>query len=104
MVQSHVKNILALAVRLEVIRGRLGGRPLMIQSWYRPEPWNSQAKGARSSWHLTGSAVDFLRDGMSGKQMAEKLSDWHGGMGIYPHYPYLLHLDIRPYRTRWGGA
>ncbi|MEC4806698.1 MAG: N-acetylmuramoyl-L-alanine amidase [Jaaginema sp. PMC 1079.18] len=102
--KSHVDNILALARRLEMVRDRLGGFPMMITSWYRPEPWNSQVGGAKYSRHLYGQAVDVLRPGLTGRQMAARLQDWPGGMGIYSNYPNLLHLDIRPYRARWGGA
>lgn len=102
--KAHVDNIIALATRLEDVRERLGGFPLTITSWYRPEPWNSRAGGARYSRHKIGQAVDVLRSGMTGRQMAAKLRNWPGGMGIYRHYPNLLHLDIRPYRARWGGA
>ncbi|MFP4009726.1 MAG: D-Ala-D-Ala carboxypeptidase family metallohydrolase, partial [Spirulinaceae cyanobacterium] len=102
--KAHVENILALARRLEEVRDRLGGFPITITSWYRPEPWNSQVGGARFSRHLSGQAVDFIRPGLTGRQMASRLRDWPGGMGIYRRYPNLLHLDIRPYRARWGGA
>ncbi|NEO86588.1 MAG: hypothetical protein F6J87_20370 [Spirulina sp. SIO3F2] len=102
--KSHVDNIIALATRLEDVRNRLGGFPLTITSWYRPEPWNSRAGGAKYSRHKIGQAVDLLRSGMTGVQMSSKLRDWPGGMGIYRSYPNLLHLDIRPYRARWGGA
>lgn len=103
--KSHVENIIALAKRLEDVRSRLGGFPLTITSWYRPEPWNTWAGGASQSRHKPGQAVDILHSsGISGREMAAKLQDWSGGMGIYTHYPNLLHLDIRPYRARWGGA
>lgn len=102
--KAEVDNIIALAERLESVRERLGGFPVTITSWYRPEPWNSQAGGAPKSRHKVGQAVDILRSGMTGQQMAGALKDWPGGMGIYDNYPNLLHLDIRPYRARWGGA
>jgi len=102
--KSHVESIIALAKRLEDVRERLGGFDLTITSWYRPEPWNSRAGGASRSRHKYGQAVDFLRPGMTGRQMASRLRNWPGGMGIYRRYPNLLHLDIRPYRARWGGA
>ncbi|MGB0560763.1 MAG: N-acetylmuramoyl-L-alanine amidase [Spirulinaceae cyanobacterium] len=102
--KSHVDNILALAVRMEDVRARLGGFPMTVTSWYRPDPWNSRVGGAKYSRHKTGQAVDFLRSGMTGAQMSSRLRDWPGGMGIYSRYPNMMHLDIRPYRARWGGA
>ena len=102
--KSHVDNIIALATRLEDVRERLGGKPITITSWYRPEPWNSRAGGASQSRHKLGQAADILVNGMTGRQLASVLKDWSGGMGIYTHYPNLIHLDVRPYRARWGGA
>lgn len=101
-----VENIITLAklLKSERVRERLGGVPIMVTSWYRPEPYNSRAGGEKDSRHLTGIALDFLREGLSGREMASRLSDWPGGMGIYAHLPGLLHLDARAYRARWGGA
>lgn len=102
--KAHVENILTLARRLEGVRQTLSGLPITVTSWYRPEPWNSQVGGARKSRHLTGEAVDFIHPVFDGRQMASRLQDWNGGMGIYPRYPKMIHLDIRPYHARWGGA
>ncbi|MBE9114678.1 N-acetylmuramoyl-L-alanine amidase [Lusitaniella coriacea LEGE 07157] len=102
--RSHVENIIALAKRMEDVRERLGGFPIIVTSWYRPDPWNSRVGGAKYSRHKVGQAIDFIRPGMTGRQMASRLRSWPGGMGIYRSYPNLLHLDIRPYRARWGGA
>ncbi|MGK7961332.1 D-Ala-D-Ala carboxypeptidase family metallohydrolase, partial [Crocosphaera sp.] len=101
--ESHAQNIIKIARLAEEARAKLG-HPLRITSWYRPEPWNSRCGGAKNSVHLRGSAIDFNAGTMRGREMARILSDWPGGMGIYSHYPMLLHLDARDYRARWGGA
>lgn len=98
---AHTANIIRLATQLQKVRDRLN-RPMQITSWYRPEPFNSRAGGAKRSQHLGGAAADLLVSGFSGRDLASQLSDWQGGMGIYPHYPNLLHLDVRGYRARWG--
>lgn len=101
---AHTQNMITLAKRLEDVREQLGGKPITITSWYRPEPFNRNAGGARFSQHLGGAAVDIKMPGESGRSMGRKLSDWNGGMGIYPHLQMILHIDIRGHRTRWGGA
>lgn len=100
---THAQNIIKMALAAQKIRDRIS-KPFKITSWYRPEPWNSRVGGARNSTHLSGMAIDFLIDGMSGRQIAAIVGDWDGGMGIYRHFPNLLHLDVRGYRARWGGA
>jgi hypothetical protein len=99
----HTQNIIKIARLAEQAREKLG-QPLKITSWYRPEPWNSRVGGAKNSTHLQGLAIDFNCGNMSGREMARRLSDWSGGMGIYSNFPRLLHLDARDYRARWGGA
>ncbi len=100
---THTANIIKMATEAQKVRDRLG-KPFKITSWYRPEPWNGRARGARNSTHLSGGAIDFLVEGMNGRQIARAVGDWDGGMGIYRHFPNLLHLDVRGYRARWGGA
>lgn len=100
---THTANIIKIARMAEEARAKLG-QPLRITSWYRPEPYNSRAGGAKQSSHLQGLALDFNCGTMSGKQMARILSNWPGGMGIYRNFPMLLHLDGRSHPYRWGGA
>lgn len=100
---THTSNIIKMAAAAQKVRVAIG-KPLKITSWYRPEPWNSRCGGATNSTHLSGMALDFLVDGMTGRQLASMLHDWEGGMGIYRRFPNLLHIDVRGYRARWGGA
>jgi hypothetical protein len=99
----HTENIIKIAAAAQVARDKIG-KPFKITSWYRPEPFNSRAGGASNSTHKVGLAIDFLVEGMTGKQLAKVLADWKGGMGIYRRFPNLLHLDARVSRARWGGA
>lgn len=99
---EHVNNMIKVATQLEKARQQIG-KPFRITSWYRPEPFNSRAGGARRSQHLSGGAVDIVVAGYMGKDLAAKLiSWWPGGMGIYPgNRKHILHLDVGPKR-KWG--
>ncbi|HEY9648399.1 MAG TPA: D-Ala-D-Ala carboxypeptidase family metallohydrolase [Chroococcidiopsis sp.] len=96
-----VNNIVALAKELQKVRNQIG-RPLQVNSWYRPPAVNSAVGGVSNSQHLTGKAVDLQVSGYSGRQLANAVMLWwNGGVGIYSNLPNLLHLDIGPKRT-WG--
>lgn len=47
------------AGRMEIVRAKLGGRPLTVTSGYRSPAVNRAAAGAKASAHLSGWAVDF---------------------------------------------
>ena len=98
---THAANIVALAKALGPAREQIG-KPFTITSWYRPDPWNRRAGGARRSQHLEGKGADIKVSGETGRSLANQLSWWPGGMGIYSHIPHIIHLDIRPNRARWG--
>jgi Peptidase M15 len=99
---GEVDSIVVLAKLLQRAHDQIG-KPFNITSWYRPEPFNTQAGGVSNSEHLTGSAVDFWVEGLTGRQLAfELLPWWPGGIGVYPGARAdILHLDIGPKRT-WG--
>lgn len=99
---TQTEYIIRIAKAAQQARSRIG-KPFKITSWYRPEPFNRNAGGAKNSTHLLGMAIDFLVDGMTGRQLAAAVGNWQGGMGIYRKFPNLLHLDIGMVR-RWGGA
>lgn len=99
---EHADNIIALAKTLQKARDQIG-KPFRITSWYRPNPWNARAGGARRSQHLAGKGVDIVVEGYSGAQLARELVGWWpGGLGIYPgNRRHILHLDVGPKR-KWG--
>ncbi|MCU0567927.1 MAG: D-Ala-D-Ala carboxypeptidase family metallohydrolase [Oculatellaceae cyanobacterium Prado106] len=99
---NEVTNILALAKQLQRARNQIG-KPFNITSWYRPEPFNSQAGGVPNSQHLSGRAVDFWVEGYLGRQLAFELFPWWpGGVGTYSgSRSDVVQLDIGPKRT-WG--
>lgn len=100
--EEHADNIVALARQLQKFRDDID-RPFRITSWYRPNPWNQRAGGARRSTHLSGRGVDIVVAGFSGRQLAQRaLPWWPGGLGIYPgNRKHILHLDVGPKRS-WG--
>ena len=76
-------NITETSIVLEDIRAILGGRPLKITSWYRPEKYNEFIGGAKKSMHALGLAVDFNCKDISCDLIRVKL------------LPHLEILDIR---------
>jgi hypothetical protein len=47
------------AGRMEIVRNKLGDRPLVVTSGYRSPAVNRAADGAKASAHMSGWAVDF---------------------------------------------
>ena len=87
-------NILNLARNhLDRIREDLG-IPLIITSWNRPEPINSQVGGVPNSEHTKGWAADLNSPSID-IYCLQKLIDlnWYGGMG-YGANKGFIHLDI----------
>jgi len=49
------------------------GKPISVHCWFRPEAYNQLVKGAKTSTHLKGKAVDFDVKGLSCDEVREKL-------------------------------
>ena len=95
-----VNNIIAMARRMEEVRERLGNRPTIITSWYRPPRVNQAVGGASRSTHLQGHGVDFLVSGLAPREVQRQLDSWWpGGLGYGRSF---THLDNRGYRARWN--
>ncbi|MBD1914164.1 MULTISPECIES: D-Ala-D-Ala carboxypeptidase family metallohydrolase [unclassified Leptolyngbya] len=99
---QHANNMVALATQLQKARNQIG-KPFRVTSWYRPNPWNARAGGAKRSQHLEGKGVDIVVQGFMGADLARQfVSWWPGGLGIYPgNRRHILHLDVGPKR-KWG--
>lgn len=67
-----LENLKALALALEMIRS-VCGKPLKISSGYRCPALNKAVGGASSSQHVNGYAADFTADGLTPRQICEKI-------------------------------
>ena len=79
---------------LEVLRGRLGNRPITVNSGCRCEDHNRAVGGAPNSYHLRGEAADIVVEGVDPHAVAKaamEIPDLRG-IGIYPSW---THVDIR---------
>lgn len=85
---------------LQKIRDHFG-KPVIINSGYRTEPYNKKVGGANQSQHLYGRAVDIKINGVTPKEVAEfaeTLIRNVGGIGIYSTF---THIDVRAKKARW---
>jgi hypothetical protein len=98
---QQAENIVKLAIELEKVQQQFQ-KPVEIVAWYRDEVTNARVGGAPNSHHVVGDAADIMIEGYTGKQIAQELDWWTGGMGLYSHSPEILHLDARGYWVRWG--
>lgn len=101
--QEIIDNIISLAEQLETAREQIG-QPFHIKSWYHPQGFGFKSSKATSEGHhASGDAIEFWVDGYTGKQLIDQLSWWPGGMGTYHYVPYIIHLNIGPYK-RWQAS
>ena len=67
-----IENLKALTLALELVRSVIG-KPLKISSAYRCPELNAAVKGSKSSQHVQGYAADFTVDGLTPRQICEKI-------------------------------
>ena len=79
-----------LGLRLEDLRKRCGGRPLVIISGYRGIVHNRRVGGAQHSQHLYGAAAD-IPEGYATVEEAIM----SGFTGIGSKGPWAVHVDVR---------
>lgn len=108
MPQDVYKNVVKLAIELQVLRNYLGVS-VKVTSGYRHPIHNANEGGAPDSMHIYGLAADIKVKGYTGAQLAEVIekliSDGkmlQGGLGIYHNR---VHYDIgyNGKRRRWEG-
>ena len=98
--KEHLNNLINLIKKVEPWREKIG-KPFVVTSCYRPEPWNSRAGGAKYSKHLKGAAIDFYIPGLTKHDLWKIFNpSWQGGVGIYNYDAYIIHLDTDGFR-RW---
>lgn len=100
--QEVVYGMIRICKALEDIRKTYGGRPIKINSWYRPSAVNAAVGGASRSRHLVGDAVDFVIAGIHPYDVYAKLDGWWGPKGGLASATVFTHIDTRGYRARWS--
>lgn len=86
---------------LDILRNKLG-KPVIITSGYRTPEWNAKCEGAKYSYHMRGMAADIRVNGMSAKELANKLNEIvpnECGIIVYKSW---VHFDVRTCRYRKG--
>ena len=79
---------------LDILRNQVG-KPVYINSGYRTPTWNEKCGGAKYSYHMRGMAADIRVEGMTAKQLANKLNaiiPEECGIIVYKSW---VHLDVR---------
>lgn len=100
--QNVVYGMIRVAKALEDVRHKFGGRPMKINSWYRPPAINAAVGGASQSRHLVGDAVDFVITGYHPYDVFDQLDGWWGSKGGLASASVFTHIDTRGYRARWS--
>ena len=79
---------------LDILRNQVG-KPVIITSGYRTPEWNTKCGGAKYSYHMRGMAADIRVDGISAKELADKLNEIvpdECGIIVYKNW---VHFDVR---------
>lgn len=96
--REQIRNLIALANRLQLMRDILG-KTITITSGFRSPQHNQKIGGAPCSLHLSGMAADIKVQGMEPDDVFNKLTGiWSGGLGLYDYH---VHVDIGA-RRRWN--
>jgi uncharacterized protein YcbK (DUF882 family) len=87
---------------LDILRNQ-AGKPVIINSGYRTPARNKAVGGAKYSYHMRGMAADIRINGMTAKEIANKLN------AIVPNdecgiivYNTWVHIDTRTKKYRKG--
>lgn len=86
---------------LDILRNKLE-KPVIITSGYRTPEWNKKCGGAKYSYHMRGMAADIRVEGMTAKELANKLNAIvpdECGIIVYNSW---VHFDVRTSKYRKG--
>lgn len=90
-----------LVLILDILRNQVG-KPVIINSGYRTPTRNKAVGGAKYSYHMRGMAADIRVDGMTAKEIANKLNviiPNECGIIVYDTW---VHIDTRAKKYRKG--
>nr|DAV32571.1 MAG TPA: peptidase [Microviridae sp.] len=79
---------------LDILRNKIG-KPVHINSGYRTPEWNAKCGGAKYSYHMCGMAADIRVNGMSAKELANKLNEIVPDKCGIIVYSTWVHFDVR---------
>lgn len=103
--EKYMDNLQKLANNLQILRNELGVPVMVTGSGYRTQSHNKAVGGAKNSQHLTASAADINAQGLTPKQLYDKIESLiaskkiiQGGLGLYKGF---VHYDIRGTKARW---
>lgn len=86
---------------LDILRSEIG-KPVIITSGYRTPTRNKEVGGAKYSYHMRGMAADIRVNGMTPKELANKLNKIvpdECGIIVYKSW---VHFDVRTSKYRKG--
>lgn len=86
---------------LDILRNQVG-KPVHINSGYRTPTRNKAVNGAKYSYHMRGMAADIRVNGISPKEIANKLNEIipnECGIIVYDRW---VHIDTRDKKYRKG--
>lgn len=92
-IDDHLVNI------LNIVRNEIQ-KPIIITSGYRTPEWNKKCNGAKHSYHMRGMAADIRVNGMSARELANKLNAIvpdECGIIVYNGW---VHFDVRTSKYR----
>lgn len=79
---------------LDILRNKIG-KPVHINSGYRTPEWNAKCGGAKYSYHMCGMAADIRVNGMSAKEIGNKLNEIVPDKCGIIVYNTWVHFDVR---------
>ncbi|MEF8866247.1 MAG: D-Ala-D-Ala carboxypeptidase family metallohydrolase [Salinibacter sp.] len=77
------------------------GTAVIINSGYRPPPYNEEVEGAEDSQHMGGRAADIRTADMTGRELAEVALQNKCDIGLGVGRAY-IHVDVRGNWARWN--
>ena len=72
---DEIANLTRLAIFLERVKAKLGGKPVMINSGFRSKQVNDAVGSKDTSQHRIGCAADFRVPGMTPNEVVQTLVD-----------------------------